>query len=78
MGFHSRDRLVYVLGPPRLLEDARAIRERASLGWEETIKSQGRASEPAQAKRRSALEGLDEEQPAGKPWRRQIRQSGTP
>jgi len=43
----SRDRLVYVLGPS--LEDVRAIWEKRA-GWKEPMKSQGRASEPAQAK----------------------------
>lgn len=46
MGFHSRDRLVYVLGAS---PDCFQMHARYDKG-EEPIKSQGRASLPAQAK----------------------------
>lgn len=48
MGFHSRDPLVYVLGAS---PDCLKMRARYDKGpWGKPMKSQGRASEPAQAK----------------------------
>lgn len=48
MDFHSRDRLVYVFGAS---PDCLKMRARYDKGpWEKPMKSQGRASEPAQAK----------------------------